>query len=36
LIQPIDRWPHFYCCEEDSEWFDGLTDDGQPFPEWLQ
>ena len=36
LIQQIDKWPHFYCCEKDSMWFDSLTDDGQPFPEWLQ
>jgi len=36
LVLPIDSWPHFYCCEEYSKWFDGLVDDGLPFPEWLQ
>ena len=36
LIQPIDRWPYFYCCKEDMKWFDSLIDDCQPFPEWLQ
>lgn len=36
LIQPIDSWMHFYCCEKDSKWFDCLADDELPFPEWLQ
>jgi putative transposase len=36
LIQPGMKWPWFYCCEEDWAWFNGLTDGGQPFPEWLK
>ncbi len=36
LIQPAESWPYFYCREEDWAWFQGLTDSGQPFPEWLQ
>ncbi len=35
LIQPGERWPWFYCCAEDWTWFSGLTDSGQPYPEWL-
>lgn len=35
-IQQNEAWPYFYCCETDWKWFQGLTDNGQPFPEWLQ
>jgi putative transposase len=35
LIQPGTPWPWFHCCDEDWTWFSGLTDSGQPFPEWL-
>jgi REP element-mobilizing transposase RayT len=31
-----ETWPHFYCRDEDWVWFQGLTDSGQPFPEWLR
>lgn len=35
LIRSGESWPWFYCCAEDWAWFDGLTDEGRPFPEWL-
>lgn len=35
LIQSGGKWPWFYCCTEDWTWFSGLTDSGQPYPEWL-
>jgi REP element-mobilizing transposase RayT len=36
LVQWPQTWPHFYCRDEDWEWFRGLTDRGLPIPEWLQ
>jgi putative transposase len=36
IIQQNEIWSYFYCCEADWKWFQGLTDSGQPFPEWLQ
>jgi REP element-mobilizing transposase RayT len=36
LIEIGQRWPWYYCCPEDAEWFEPLTDDGLPFPEWLR
>jgi REP element-mobilizing transposase RayT len=36
LITQDETWPHFFCRNEDWEWFQGLTDSGQVFPEWLQ
>jgi putative transposase len=35
LIPADEKWPWFYCCHEDWTWFSGLTDSGQPYPEWL-
>jgi putative transposase len=35
LVSARETWPYFYCCEEDWEWFGGLTDKGLPNPAWL-
>lgn len=35
LIPAEGSWPWFYCCPEEWAWFEGLTDLGRPFPEWL-
>ena len=35
LVAEGDTWPYFYCRDEDWEWLRDLTDNGQPFPEWL-
>ncbi len=36
LIQADQNWPYYQCGAEDWAWFQGLTDRGQPYPEWLQ
>lgn len=36
LIATGEKWPWYFCASEDWAWFGDLTDDGQPFPEWLQ
>ena len=36
LVVPGQKWPGYYCAEEDWEWFQSLTDSGTPFPEWLR
>jgi len=36
LIHQNENWSYFYCSDEDWKWFQGRTDSGQPFPEWLQ
>ena len=28
-------WPFWYCEPETYRWFQGIADDGKPFPEWL-
>jgi len=35
LLTPIERWPGYYCCEEDWAWFEKMTNDRAPVPEWL-
>lgn len=36
LISRDERWPYFFCCDEDWAWFRDRTDHSRPFPEWLQ
>lgn len=36
LIPLTEKWPHYFCCAEDRRWFEPLTDDGRPMPEWLR
>ena len=36
-LSPLERpWPHFWCGEEDWNWFRSVTDAGAPFPDWLR
>ncbi len=35
LLDGTERWPGYYCCEEDWKWFEPLTNASVPFPEWL-
>ena len=35
LLQQNERWPGYYCCEEDWAWFGALTNESAPVPEWL-
>ena len=35
LVRPGERWPGYYCAEEDWAWFGGLTNESLPLPEWL-
>jgi hypothetical protein len=30
-----DRWPWYWCCEEDWKWFKDHLDDELPAPGWL-
>ena len=30
-----DRWPWYFCRDEDWHWFSGLLDADCPYPEWL-
>ncbi len=30
-----DRWPGYYCCDEDWSWFKGELNTERPYPEWL-
>ncbi len=34
-VRPDERWPGYFCADEDWVWFKALTDDGGAFPEWL-
>ncbi|MDB6166742.1 MAG: hypothetical protein JWQ83_1882 [Lacunisphaera sp.] len=36
LLRRDEIWPWFYCSPDDWAWFSQLTDEGAPFPEWLQ
>ncbi len=36
LVATGEQWPWYFCAPEDWAWFGTMTDDGQPFPEWLQ
>lgn len=35
LLAPDQRWPGYYCHPSDRAWFDLLTNESCPFPEWL-
>jgi putative transposase len=36
-LVPVDQiWPGYYCCLEDWKWFEGLTRESMPQPEWLR
>jgi len=36
LISNGQKWPGYYCCEEDWSWFGTMTDHDLPQPEWLR
>ena len=31
-----ERWPWYFCRDEDWAWFHGMLDADRPFPEWLE
>ena len=31
-----DRWPWYYCCDDDWSWFKGELNTERPYPEWLR
>jgi hypothetical protein len=35
LVPAGERWPGYFCSDEDWAWFGGLTNAGCPLPEWL-
>jgi hypothetical protein len=35
LLSPLEVYPHYWICAQDSEWFEKTVDAGRPFPEWL-
>ncbi len=35
ILPQCERWPGYYCCEEDWTWFGVLTTESVPVPEWL-
>ena len=35
LIGAGEKWPGYFCAEEDWAWFEPLTNQGCPFPGWL-
>ena len=35
MIHRSEHWSGYYCAAEDWEWFEALTMEGCPFPEWL-
>ena len=35
LLRPDQTYPWFWLGEAETEWFQPMTDDGSPFPEWL-
>ncbi len=35
LAKPEEAWPGFYCSPTDQVWFEPLTNDGSPPPQWL-
>jgi hypothetical protein len=35
LLRQSERWAAYYCCKEDWAWFEGLTNESVPVPEWL-
>ena len=35
LCAPGERWPGYFCREEDWSWFNGELNSERPYPEWL-
>ena len=35
LIAAKEKWPHYFCCEEDWDWFSSYLEQNLPPPEWL-
>ena len=35
LLPRSERWPGYYCSQEDWAWFGALTNEAIPMPEWL-
>ena len=35
LLKPDEKWPGYYCSEEDWAWFGALSNESVPLPEWL-
>lgn len=35
LVREGEAWAGYWCAAEDWNWFEGTTDDGSVFPEWL-
>jgi putative transposase len=35
LLASSDKWPHYYCCDEEWAWFRNMLDADRPIPEWL-
>ena len=36
LLPSDQKWPGYYCCSEDWQWFDAMTRESVPQPEWLR
>lgn len=36
LLSENEIWPYFHCATEDWKWFQPLTNESTPFPEWLR
>jgi REP element-mobilizing transposase RayT len=36
LLGTCERWPGYDCCGDDWAWFEPLTNQATPFPEWLR
>lgn len=32
----FERWPYYYCCDQDWAWFSRYLDSDRPQPEWLE
>ena len=35
LLLTNEKWPSYFCCQQDWAWFAPLTNEDCPFPEWL-
>ena len=35
LLRQSESWPGYYCADEDWAWFEVLTNESLPLPEWL-
>jgi putative transposase len=36
LVALSERWPYFYCRDEEWQWFQPLLENDLPYPEWLK